>query len=55
MEENQVFGHHDLADVVIERAKHILGIAELVDRKALMTLFGKYVAEDRRIRRVESQ
>ena len=55
MKKTEVIGHHGLADVVVEQAEHVLGVAEVVDRKALMTLFDEHVAEDHGVHRIESQ
>ena len=54
-EKTEVVGHHGLADVVVERVKHVLGVAEVVDREALMASSGEHIADDRGVRCVESQ
>ena len=55
MRKTEVVGHHGLADVVVERVKHVLGVAEVVDREALMASSGEHIADDRGVRCVESQ
>ena len=55
MENPKVVRDHDLTDIVVKRLKHVFGITEVVNWKALTIPFGQHVAEDCGVYRVESQ
>ena len=55
IEEPEVAGNHRLAEIVVERPKDILQLAEVVDGETLMAAFRQQIANDRGVRRVESQ